>query len=132
MAACYAAGMKGLLLVFSISFLAACSSMQPVSVSHLAGKETNSEVQVGDRVEVVNRAGEKIDFTVTDITPQGISGEFGFVRYDEMRSLRVQRHGASNADLTWLWTALGIAAAAWLIASADSVSVCSPSPCPTD
>jgi hypothetical protein len=35
-----------------------------------------------------------------------------------------------SRDLTWLWGILGAALFVAIIASADSVSVCSPGPCP--
>ena len=41
--------MKHFFLALLVLHLAACSSMQPVSVSHLAGQEAPTEVQIGDQ-----------------------------------------------------------------------------------
>lgn len=112
--------------------LAACSSMQAVSVHDLAEQSTPAEIRAGDRVEVITHSSEKFEFNVTEIDDQGLGGEFGFIAYDDMRRLRVNRPGGSPEVPGWLWGALGVAAAIALIANADSVSVCSPSPCPTE
>ena len=110
--------------------LAACSSMKPVSVNDLAEQSTPAEIRAGDRVEVITHSSEKFEFNVTQIDARGLSGEFGFIAYDDVRRLRVERPGGSPEVPGWLWGALGVAAAIALIANADSVSVCSPSPCP--
>jgi len=122
--------MKRLILALSVSLLAACSSMQPVRVSDLEGTEAPAEIQLGDRVEVVSRDGEKFEFAVTEINEIGIGGKFGFIPYQNMRRLSVRRPGADGGDLTWLWGILGAALFVAIIASADSVAVCSPGPCP--
>ena len=110
--------------------LAACSSMQPVSVRDLQGQESPTEIQMGDRVEVLTHDNEKFEFAVTEISALGLGGRFGFIPYERMRRLRVQRPGAGEHDFTWLWVLLGTAAAFAVISAADSVTVCSPGPCP--
>ena len=49
-----------------------------------------------------------------------------------MKSLRVENPNANNNDTTWgyILGALGIIALVALVANADSVAICSPSPCP--
>lgn len=111
--------------------LVACSSMQPVSVHNLRDHGTPAEIGVGDRVEVITHAGEKFEFTVAEIDSLGLGGQFGFISFDQMRRLQVRRPGRSAEDLTWLWAVLGVAAAALLIANVDSVTACSPGPCPS-
>jgi len=125
--------MKRLFLALLVPLLAACSSMQPVSVHDLADAEAPAEIVIGDRVEVITKDSEKFEFTVSEINAVGLGGKFGFIPYEKMRQLRVRRPGSeSDADLEWLWALLGAAAVVAVIASADSVSVCSPGPCPTD
>ncbi|RPH97405.1 MAG: hypothetical protein EHM68_08405 [Lysobacterales bacterium] len=124
--------MKRLLLALLVILLAGCSSMQPVRVSDVRGNEAPAEIREGDRVEVTTRAGERFEFSVTEINAHGLGGEFGFIPYENMRQLRVRRPGsASDGGLEWLWAVLGAAIVIAVIASADSVSVCSPGPCPT-
>ena len=105
--------------------------MQPVRVSDLKGNEAPAELREGDRVEVTTRANEKFEFTVTEINAVGVGGEFGFIPYEKMRSLRVRQPGGEfgNAGY-WLGIVLGAALFIAIIANADSVSVCSPGPCP--
>ena len=124
--------MGRLILALLVFNLAACSSMQPVRLHHLGTDETPPGVQRGDRVEVVTRDKEKFEFTVEQINAAGLGGKFGFIPYEKMRSLKVHRPGTGEPDLTWLWAILGLAAVIALIASADSVSVCSPGPCPAE
>ncbi len=127
---CYHAGMTRALVVLLIPLLAACSSMQPVDVSDLADARGPAEIEVGDRVEVISRDGEKFEFTVTEINSIGLGGKFGFIPFQNMRRLSVRRPGTGSGDLTWVWGLLGVALFVAIVASADSVSVCSPGPCP--
>ena len=125
--------MNRLLVALLVILLAGCSSMQPVRVSDVRGNDAPAEIREGDRVEVVTRAGEKFEFSVTEINALGLGGEFGFIPYENMRQLSVRRPGSdSDAGLEWLWAVLGAAIVIAVIASADSVSVCSPGPCPTN
>jgi len=110
--------------------LAACSSMQPVRIGDLEGLAAPEQIAIGDRVEVTTRDSEKFEFAVSEINESGLGGKFGFIPYSNMRRLRVQRPGGEAGDLTWLWAIVGLAAAVVLISNADSVTVCSPGPCP--
>jgi hypothetical protein len=122
--------MRHLLLALLVLHLAACSSMQPVRVSDLEGNDRPAEVREGDRVEVVTVDREKFEFTVSEVSGLGLGGKFGFIPYERMRSLSVRQPGADAGDLTWLWAVLGAAIVIAVFANADSVSVCSPGPCP--
>jgi len=120
------------LLALLVLNLAACSSMQPVRVSDLKGNPAPAEVREGDRVEVTTRDGEKFEFSVTELNAIGLGGQFGFIPYERMRSLSVRQPGSDLGDAGyWLGVLLGAALFVALIANADSVSVCSPGPCPT-
>jgi len=117
-------------LALLIVLLAACSSMQPIRISDLEGVAAPEQIGIGDRVEVTTRDREKFEFTVSELNESGLGGKFGFIPYSNMRKLRV-RQPDDAGDLTWLWAILGVAVAAVLISNADSVTVCSPGPCPT-
>ena len=86
-----------------------------------------------DRVQVKTLDRKTIKFRVTEITAEGLGGNKGFYRYEDMKSLRVENpHSKTNDNtLSWVLGALGVAALIALIANADSVSVCSSQPCPT-
>jgi hypothetical protein len=123
--------MRHLLLSLLILHLAACSSMQPISVQDVQKQGEDSGLYIGDEVQIITNASEKLDFAVTDITHEGIGGKFGLVPYANIRSLKVRRHGSvDESSTTWVWAVLGAVALGALIASADSVTACSPGPCP--
>ena len=123
--------MRQILLSLLIVHIAACSSFHRVAIRDVSAESGSSPVQIGDRVEVTTLDSETLQFAVTDITAEGISGRFGFVRFDDMRSLSVRRSGEPNDDtVTWILGILGAAALIALVASADSVTACSGTPCP--
>ena len=122
--------MKRLFLALLVLNLNACSSMQSVSVRDMQSGAPPADIRNGDRVEVTTRDREKFEFTVTEINAAGLGGKFGFIPYQNMQQLKVRRPGSSPDDFEWLWAVLGLALVIGLIASADSVSVCSPGPCP--
>jgi len=111
--------------------LAACSSMQPVSVENAMQNDSARGIDYGSLVEVKTLDRKTIKFRVTDITQEGLGGNKGFYRYEDMKSLRVENPSSNNKDstLAWILGVLGVAALIALVANADSVSVCSPSPC---
>lgn len=105
--------------------------MQPLRVSDLQGNEAPAELREGDRVEVITTASEKFEFNVAEINAVGLGGQFGFIPYERMRSLAVRRPGNDFGDAGyWIGLLLGTALVIAVIANADSVSVCSPGPCP--
>lgn len=123
--------MRPVFISILMVLLTACSSMQSIEVQDVQQQGDRGEIQVGDRVEIVTRNDEKLAFAVTDIGTEGIGGKFGFIPYHNMRSLKVKRPGrAGEESYGWVWALLGVAALAALVVSADSVTVCSGSPCP--
>jgi hypothetical protein len=112
--------------------LAACSTMQTVNVENAIKYSAARGVDYGSLVEVKTLDHRTSKFRVTEMNEDGIGGNSGFFRFEDMKSLRVENPEAkSNGDAwTYILGALGIAALVVLIANADSVKVCSPSPCP--
>ena len=105
--------------------------MQPVRISDLRGNPAPAEVREGDRVEVITQDSEKFEFNVTEINEIGLGGKFGFIPYEKMRSLGVRQPGSDFGDAGyWVGILLGAALFVAIIANSDSVSVCSPGPCP--
>jgi hypothetical protein len=124
--------LKRYLLSLLLLNLAACSSMQTVNVENAMQNATARGIDYGSLVEVKTLDKRTVKFRVTDITAEGLGGNQGFYRYEEMKSLRVENPAAKNNDntLTYILGALGIIALVALVAGADSVAICSPSPCP--
>ena len=120
------------LLCLLLLNLAACSTMQPVNVQNAMQSDHPRGIDYGSLVEVRTLDKRTAKFRVTEITEQGLGGKQGFFRFEDMQHLRVETPSSHNSDktLSYVLGVLGIAALIALIANADSVSVCSPSPCP--
>ena len=123
--------LKRYLLSLLLLNLATCSSMQTVNVENAMQNATARGIDYGSLVEVKTLDKRTVKFRVTDITAEGLGGKQGFYRYEDMKSLRVENPAAKNNDntLTYILGALGVIALVALVASADSVAICSPSPC---
>ena len=120
------------LLCLLLLNLAACSTMQTVNLQRAVQTSPARGVEYGRMVEVKPIDGRKVKFRVTEITDEGIGNGDGFYRYSDMESLKVENpdSNATEDTLTWVLGAIGIAALIALAVNSDSVSVCSPSPCP--
>lgn len=117
--------MRHFLVIFSVILITACSSMQTVNVEDVQRHGDQGDIHFGDRVEIVTRDKETLAFAVTDINSEGIGGEFGFIPFDNIRTLKVKKPGSADAEsYAWLWALLGAAALTAIIVSADSSSVC--------
>ena len=85
---------------------------------------------IGKEVRVTTNGGDRLSFRITDIEPHGIGYRSGFVPYENMSRLEVRQPGENEETTRIILGILGIAAVIALVNSADSVRVCSPSPCP--
>ena len=121
---------KHYLLAILVFNLAACSTFQEVSVEKAMRNSRPSGVDYGSLVEVKTFDKQSAKFRVTVMNADGLGGSNDFFRYEDMASLKVEGPKNSGED-TWMIIGgvLGAAALIWLISSADSVKVCSPSPC---
>ena len=115
------------LLVFN---LAACTTLQPVSVENAMKNSSPRGVDYGSLVQVKTFDKQTAKFRVTVINADGLGGSKNFYRYEDMASLKVEAP-KSNSNDTWMIIGgiLGAAALVFLISSADSVSVCTSTPC---
>jgi len=115
------------LLVFN---LAACTTLQSVSVENAMKNSPPRGVDYGSLVQVKTFDKQTAKFRVTVINADGLGGSQNFFRYEDMASLKVEAP-KNNSNDTWMIIGgiLGAAALVILISSADSVSVCTPSPC---
>ncbi|MBT8047445.1 MAG: hypothetical protein HKN57_12670 [Xanthomonadales bacterium] len=122
---------KGYVLCLMLVNMTACSSMQPVDIENAMRQSAARGVDYGSLVEVKTLERKTHKFRVTEMSADGLGGKPGFFRFEDMQSLRVETPKGDN-DSTWSYVlgALGIAALIALVANADSVSVCSPGPCP--
>jgi len=121
---------KHYLLAILVFNLAACSTLQEVSVENAMRNSKPSGVDYGSLVEVKTFDKQTEKFRVTVMNDDGLGGSKTFFRYEDMTSLKVEGPKNSGED-AWMIIGgiLGAAALIWLISSADSVKVCSPTPC---
>lgn len=115
------------LLVFNLS---ACSTMQTVSIESAMQHSPPRGIEYGSLVKVRTLDKRSAEFRVTDITDEGLGGKPGFYRYEELESLKVEQ---PRKTYNWGMIVGGILAAAavvFLFDNADSVRVCSGTPCP--
>ncbi len=121
---------KHYLLALLVFNLAACSSLQPVSVESAMKNSPPRGVDYGSLVEVKTFDKQIAKFRVTVINADGLGSSDRFFRYENMASLQVERPESNDTD--WLAITLGVlgvVALIALVANADSVRVCTPSPC---
>ncbi len=121
---------KHYLLALLVFNLAACSSLQPVSVESAMKNSPPRGVDYGSLVEVKTFDKQTAKFRVTVINADGLGSSDRFFRYENMASLQVERPESNDTD--WLAITLGVlgvVALIALVANADSVRVCTPSPC---
>ena len=121
---------KKYLLALLVFNLAACSTLQPVSVENAMKNSLSSSVDYGSLVEVKTLDKQTAKFRVTVINADGLGGNKKFYRYEDMASLKVEGPKNSGED-AWaiIGGILGVAALIWLLGNADSVKVCSSAPC---
>jgi hypothetical protein len=121
---------KHYLLALLVFNLAACSSMQSVSVENAMKNSPPRGVDYGSLVHVKTLDKQSVKFRVTTINADGLGGGKAFYRYEDMSSLKVELPKSKNNETgTIILGILGVAALIFLVANADSVAVCSPSPC---
>jgi hypothetical protein len=118
------------LLAILLFNLTACSTYQTVSIERAMNQPAPPGVDFGSLVKVTPLEGRTVSFRVTELTPEGLGGSGGFYRYEDMKSLKVDKPGSNDGQaLSWVLGILAVGAVVALIANADSVRVCSPSPC---
>ncbi len=121
---------KRCLLGLLVLNLAACSTLQPVSIESAMQYSPPRGIDYGSLVEVKTLDKRTVKFRVTEITDDGLGGKQGFYRFEDMKSLRVDNPGKKGDTTAYILGALGVIALIALVANADSVTICSPSPCP--
>ena len=115
------------LLVFNFT---ACASMQTVDVESAMRYPPPPGINAGSLVEIETLDDQKLRFRVTDVTNLGLNGKYGFVAYEDMVKLRVDISAQNEGKATsYILGILGFVAMVALIGSADSVTVCSNTPC---
>ena len=118
------------LLAILVFNLAACSTMQEVSIQGAMQDSLPYGVDYGSLVHVRMLDKTLAKFRVTVINADGLGGSENFYRYEHMANLKVESAKSNDTNIgAILLGVLGVAALVFLVANADSVSVCSSTPC---
>jgi len=122
---------KHYLLALLIFNLTACSSMHTVSVESAMQHSPPRGVDYGSLVQVKTLDKQTAKFRVTVINADGLGGSNHFYRYEDMASLKVEavNNNEGTDTLSIVLGVLGVAALVFLVANADSVAICSQTPC---
>lgn len=120
------------LLCLLLLNLAACSSMQTVDLERAVQTSNARGVEYGRLVEVKTLDNRTVKFRVTEIDDTGIGSTDEFFSFAEMKSLKADNPNSKSSENAWNYVlgVIGVIALIALAANSDSVSVCSPSPCP--
>ncbi len=90
---------KRYLLALLVLNLAACSTFQPVSIESAMKYSPPRGIDYGSMVEVKTLDKRTVKFRVTEITDDGLGGNQGFYRYEDMKNLRVDNPGKNVIPL---------------------------------
>ncbi len=117
------------LLALLLFNLAACSSFQTVNVDTSMRQGAPPGVEIGNLVKVTMLDRSTDTFRVMEMNEEGLGGSTGFYRFEDMRTLKVDRPNQNKGEAAaWVWGIIALGALIALIANADAVRVCSP-PC---
>ena len=115
------------LLVFNLT---SCASMRTVDVESAMRYPPPPGIDTGSLVEIKTLDDQKLKFRVTEVTNLGLNGKYGFVAYEDMVNLKVDTSVQNEGKTTaYILGVLGFIALIALIGSADTVRVCSHTPC---
>jgi len=121
---------RNYLLALLLYNLTACASMHTVDVENAMRYPPPQSIDIGSLVEIRTLDKRTLKFRVTDMTNLGLDGKYGFVAYEDMAQLKVDVSGRNEGNTaSYILGVLGIAALIAVINSADSVHVCSNTPC---
>ncbi|MEO1244201.1 MAG: hypothetical protein AAFX56_00840 [Pseudomonadota bacterium] len=84
----------GFFLVVVACLTSACSTMKPIAAKD--NVLSAEQFSVGDRVVVTMSDGDRVEFTVSEVSPLGIGGDEQFIRYTEMRDAKSRKVSAAH------------------------------------
>jgi len=100
-----------LVAIISSLALLGCMTTQPLATNPA---QLAQEIKTGDRVEVVTKSGQRLDFKVERVDEQGLHGSGHDVAYTDIENINRKKVDAGTTSLI----VLGIAAVVGLAAAA--------------
>ena len=107
---------RSVVFLVLLALISGCSTTQLVTLT--GPRSLESQVAVGDTVEVAKKDGEELRFEVREVSPQGLRGRDVFVPREEIDSLKVagETHPAMIA-----FGALLVGTLVWMLADPEDV-----------
>jgi len=109
---------KFVIYLVLIAFTAGCTTMRSLPATD--AQSLASQIEVGDKIEIVRNDLTEVSFKVNAVSDEGISGNGVFVAYSDIRQVQVSQF--SNAK-TWSLIAGIVVVVAVLAASYDDPQV---------
>jgi hypothetical protein len=73
--------------VVLLAFTTACATTRPITATDT--ESLASQFAIGDKIEVERNDGSRLQFKVTEVSPDGLRGEKVFVPFKEIRNVQV-------------------------------------------
>ena len=105
---------KFVIYLVLIAFTAGCTTMRPLPATD--AQSLASQIEVGDKIEIVRNDLTEVSFKVNAVSDEGISGNGVFVAYSDIRQVQVSQFSTAK---TWSLIA-GIVVVVGVIAAAAS------------
>jgi protein involved in polysaccharide export with SLBB domain len=80
---------RSIVCLVLIAFTAGCTTMRPVYGTDATSYAT--QIEVGDKIEITRNDLTTVQFKVTDISDEGISGDGTFVAYSDIQQVQTVR-----------------------------------------
>ena len=96
------------------STLTGCTSMQALPSTRPVDVQSN--VAVGDRIEILRTSGDRVEMKVDEKLPAGLQGSGQFVAYADMASIKVRQFDHNKAQTAIHVGAIAVAVVATLYA----------------
>ena len=87
---------KFVIYLVLIAFTAGCTTMRSLPATD--AQSLASQIEVGDKIEIVRNDLTEVSFKVNAVSDEGISGNGGFVAYSDIRQVQVSQFSHAK---TW-------------------------------
>ncbi len=105
---------KFVIYLVLIAFTAGCTTMRPLPATD--AQSLASQIEVGDKIEIVRNDLSEVSFKVNAVSDEGISGNGVFVAYSDVRQVRISQFSTAK---TWSLIAGIVVIAAVAVAASD-------------
>ncbi len=90
----FGAADKVVICIVLISFISGCTTMR--SLPSDDAQSIGSQLEVGDKVQIVRRDASDVRFKVEEISNEGLAGDGIFVAYSDILQVSVREHSTAK------------------------------------